>query len=176
VAEVTGPCSTLPGAGHSVPEDTMCDDHPLLPATHRVQGETDSFGSELHDMCDACFTEHKAEMVKYNAKIACGMCEWCKSEATDLRDRRDFEEGLYGRVYRVCGACVKVENARLQEEMNRYEDDFYEEDSGVDNDVLEDNLCHDERPPLDEVHVQSADTTLVKITYRQPKLSKLRLR
>ena len=53
MADVTGRISTLPGSGHKVPDGTMCDNHPDRLATHRVQGETDSFGSEMNDMCDA---------------------------------------------------------------------------------------------------------------------------
>lgn len=46
---------------------------------------------------------------------------------SDLRPRRDFEEGLSGRVYEVCSACVKRENERLAEELDYY-DDFIEDD------------------------------------------------
>jgi hypothetical protein len=120
VSEVTGPISTLAGALHAVPEGTMCDEHPDRPATRRVQGETDSFGCEMADMCDECHATHKAAMAAYREEARSGMCEWCKSAATDLRDRRDSDEGLYGRVYRVCGACVKRENDRAQEEADYY--------------------------------------------------------
>ncbi len=41
MAEVTGPISSLPGAYHSLPKGTMCDEHPDRPAVARVQGETD---------------------------------------------------------------------------------------------------------------------------------------
>lgn len=120
MANTTGPIGTLNGAIHSVPEGVMCDDHPDRPATRRVQGETDSFGCELHDMCDECYTAHKVAMVAYREEARHGACEWCKSAATDLRERRDYEEGFYGRVYRVCGACVKRENDRAQEEADYY--------------------------------------------------------
>jgi hypothetical protein len=51
MADVTGPISTLPGAVHRVPEGATCDEHPDRPAVLRVQGETDSFGSETIDYC-----------------------------------------------------------------------------------------------------------------------------
>jgi hypothetical protein len=52
MADVTGPISTLPGSSHhDVPDGMMCDDHPDRPAVTRLQGETDSFGSEMHDLC-----------------------------------------------------------------------------------------------------------------------------
>jgi hypothetical protein len=98
----------------------MCDDHPDRPATHRVQGETDSFGCELNDMCDECYATHKTAMAAYREEARTGECEWCKSLATDLRDRRDFEEGSCGRVYRVCGACVVRQNREAEEELERY--------------------------------------------------------
>ena len=47
MADVTGPISSLPGSGHSVPDGAMCDEHPDRPAVARVQGETDSFGCEM---------------------------------------------------------------------------------------------------------------------------------
>lgn len=57
MGDVTGPVSTLPGAGHALPAGTMCDDHPDRPAVARIQGETDSFGSELWDLCEECRDE-----------------------------------------------------------------------------------------------------------------------
>lgn len=98
----------------------MCDGHSEVSAVKRVQGETDSFGAELNDMCQACYDQHRAEIEAYRAEEATGTCDWCLSPATDLRKRRDFEEGMCGRVYDVCGACVKKENDRLREELDDY--------------------------------------------------------
>lgn len=123
MADTTGPISTLPGARHSVPSGTMCDEHPDRPATTCVQGETDSFGCELNDMCDECYAEYRKQMAETAAERAIGTCDWCNQPATDLRPRRDFEEGSSGRVYDVCGACVKRENDRLQAELA--DDDEY---------------------------------------------------
>lgn len=120
MSDTTGPISTLAGARHKLPDGTMCDDHPTVPAVARVQGETDSFGSELHDLCAECV----AELQKHANDDRCGTCEWCKSQANDLRDRRDYDEGMCGRVYRVCGACVKQANQRAQEELDAYTDDY----------------------------------------------------
>ncbi len=47
--------STRTGSHHKVPKGMMCDDHQDRPATHRVQGETDSFGCEYIDWCDECY-------------------------------------------------------------------------------------------------------------------------
>lgn len=122
MSDVTGPISTLPGSCHEHPPGAMCDSHPDRPAVARVQGETDSFGSEMIDVCQECMNEIR----KHREESRCGCCDWCKSAATDLRPRRDFEEGMSGPVYNVCGACVKRENDRLQEELEEsgYDDDY----------------------------------------------------
>lgn len=111
MADVTGPISSLPGSGHSVPNGTMCDEHPDRPAVARIQGETDSFGSEMIDCCEEC----RAEILAAVKSERTGVCDWCLQMANDLRYRRDFEEGMCGRVYRVCGPCVVFENQRYEE-------------------------------------------------------------
>ena len=117
MADVTGPISTLSGAFHDFPDGQRCDVHPDRLAVARIQGETDSFGCEMHDMCQQCIDEHRDYLKSPEAaEHRKGTCEWCKNPADDLRDRRDFEEGLYGRVYRVCGACVRRENEELEAE------------------------------------------------------------
>ncbi len=123
MADVTGPISSLPGAKHRVPAGQPCDEHSDRPATRRVQGETDSFGSEMMDMCDECFEAYTKAVAESAAEDACGQCDWCKEGATDLSNRRDFEEGFSGRVYRVCGNCVRAERARIQAELDQYRDD-----------------------------------------------------
>lgn len=144
MAEVTGPLSSLPGACHAVPKGTVCDDHPGRPASHRVQGETDSFGSELHDLCLECYEKHKVANAAYRAEIACGTCDWCGNGATDLCQRRDSEEGMAGRLYMVCGACVTKEMERLVEEAKARGDDRWDEwaDCASDYDPIE--TCQDD--------------------------------
>lgn len=117
MADVIGPCSTLPGSRHQLPEGTACDEHRSVPAVARVQGETDSFGAELHDLCQPCLDALKSGM-------SSGCCDWCEKHAIDLRSRRDFEEGSCGPVYEVCGDCVRAENKRLQEELDEHLDDW----------------------------------------------------
>ena len=143
MAEVIGPCSSLPGAHHPVPMGTTCDTHPGRPASHRVQGETDSFGAELNDMCQQCYEKHKVAMEKYREEHACGTCEWCGNSANDLRNRRDFEEGTCGRIYQVCGACVRKENEEAEEELRArgYYDD---RDLELELDSRADDSWHDE--------------------------------
>ncbi len=120
MADVTGPISTLPGARHAPPEGTMCDDHPDRPAVTRLQGETDSFGSEMHDLCAECLAEHNEW--KRTAPDNIGTCDWCGAPDVKLRHRRDIDEGMYGRVYDVCAACVKRDNDRIREELDEYDD------------------------------------------------------
>jgi len=120
MADITGPISTLAGHRHDLPEGTMCDSHPDRPAVARVQGETDSMGSELNDLCQECINEERTG----REEMRTGQCEWCRNPATDLRDRRDTDEGMCGRVYRVCGACVKKDNERLEAELREMEDDY----------------------------------------------------
>lgn len=123
MADITGPISTLSGALHDLPEGQMCDEHPDRPAVVRIQGETDSFGSEMNDMCEECAEEYRAWLRSPEAEeMSHGQCEWCRKEATDLRDARDYEEGLYGRVYRVCGDCIKMQNEELRAEDDRHDD------------------------------------------------------
>lgn len=108
----------------------MCDEHPDRPAVARIQGETDSFGCEMLDCCQECVDEIRS----YAAEARCGQCEWCKREATDLRDARDYDEGLYGRVYRVCGECIRQRSKELREEMERYHREWlYEWDDDYDD-------------------------------------------
>lgn len=114
MADVIGPCSTLPGAVHKLPAGARCDTHPERLAVKRIQGETDSFGAELNDMCQECVDEYRA----YVAQARPGVCDWCKKESLDLRPRRDFEEGSYGPVYRVCCSCVEREYQSLQDELD----------------------------------------------------------
>lgn len=105
MADSVGPCSTLPGAVHKVPEGIMCDDHPDRPATHRVQGETDSFGAELHDMCSECYDEHKKALAEERETLQ--FCEGCNTEQKDVRPVRDPDEGMAGPLYYRCAACRK---------------------------------------------------------------------
>lgn len=90
-------------------------------------------GCEMHHLCAECMEEHRAYLRSPEAEEhRRGQCEWCKGEATDLRDARDYEEGMCGRLYRVCGACIKRENDEAERELDArgYHDDWddYEED------------------------------------------------
>lgn len=134
MSEVTGPISTLPGTSRDPPDGQMCDNHPDQPAIARIQGETDSFGCEMEDLCQQCLDEQRAYRCSEAGQAEelewrTGACEWCKNHVTDLRDARDYEEGMNGRVYRVCGACIKRVNDEAEAELRAYGDyDDYDDD------------------------------------------------
>jgi hypothetical protein len=113
MADVTGPISSMPGSGHHLPEGTMCDMHPDRLAVARIQGETDSMGSEMNDMCQECVTNFH----DHKKKARIGKCDWCKSNVTDLRPTRDYDEGMVGPVYDVCGGCIARRDKRIAEEL-----------------------------------------------------------
>lgn len=117
MAHVSGPTSRLPGSRHPLPAGAMCDDHPDRPAVARIQGETDSFGAEYLDLCQECVDKVQAG----ESERRTGRCDWCANSATDLANHRDLDEGLSGRVYRVCGSCRATEAQLLREE---FDDDY----------------------------------------------------
>jgi hypothetical protein len=120
MGDITGPISSLPGSHHALPEGAMCDQHPKRKAIARIQGETDSFGCEMWDVCQQCLDEIR----KDRAESRTGTCDWCGSMVTDLRPARDYDEGMTGRLYDVCGACIKKRNDEASEELSRYGDDW----------------------------------------------------
>jgi hypothetical protein len=119
MADVTGPISTLPGARHRLPEGATCDQHPDRPAVARVQGETDSMGCEMYDLCAECLA---ADREAERTRDPSGTCEWCKTHKPRLRLVRDYDEGLYGRVYEACDDCIKRRDERIEEEWAGYDD------------------------------------------------------
>ncbi|MHA2180094.1 MAG: hypothetical protein ACXAAH_01585 [Promethearchaeota archaeon] len=82
-------------------------------ATHRMQGETDSFGAEYMYYCKSCLAKCQEDIDKSEEDN----CEWCHTKAS-LQPVRDFEEGLSGPVYYVCSSCAHKQNKRMQEELD----------------------------------------------------------
>jgi hypothetical protein len=122
MADVTGPISSLPGSTHhDLPDDAMCDDHPDRPAVVRLQGETDSFGSEMHDLCKECLDAYREEVKISRSEIA--RCDWCHQDKAGLVPTRDYEEGMNGPVYEVCRDCRKRADDRALAELGIYGDD-----------------------------------------------------
>ena len=118
MADITGPISTLPGSRHNVPEGMMCDEHDDRPATHRVQAETDSFGSEMWDLCDECFNKMQEEIKKEREEEK--LCDWCKQISKDVRPTRDYDEGMAGPIYDVCPKCRRKQTQDAIEELEEY--------------------------------------------------------
>ena len=123
MADVRGP-GGLPGQTSCTPKGIQCDDC-SEPATVRVQGETDSFGSEQHDLCDAC-----ARKMREECTDSSGCCDWCKQEVAERVWTRDFEEGMGGPVYHVCRPCRQRQEERALEDL----DDWDDWDRGDDDD------------------------------------------
>lgn len=94
----------------------MCDQHQDRPAVVRLQGETDSFGCEMHDLCRECADAER------DAEPDVGECDWCKAKEQRLRPRRDIEEGMSGPVYYVCAACAKRDEDAILAELDQYGD------------------------------------------------------
>lgn len=108
MSDITGPISSLPGAIHRVPAGATCDDHDDRLAVKRIQGETDSFGSELIDMCQECFDKYQRESQAHQAAeeaYPSSACQWCGIPKL-LHPHRDWEEGSTGPVYQLCSDCI----------------------------------------------------------------------
>lgn len=107
MAEVIGPNSYLPGQSLKPKKNMVCDEHADREATHRVVGETDSFGSEIMYMCDECYQEMQQQIE--GQREAPRRCEICKEMKTNVSPMRDPSEGSYGPLYNTCIACaVKI--------------------------------------------------------------------
>ena len=126
MAAVTGPISSLPGSSHKLPAGSTCDEHDDRPAVARIQGETDSFGSEMIDMCQECFDKHNEyiEAERRSRAVVPTHCEWHKGPGLNVSPMRDHDEGMHGRLYDVCSDCRAKVNARLQEELE-YSQRYY---------------------------------------------------
>ena len=104
MADVIGPNSYLPGQELKVPEGMMCDEHQDRPATHRIVGETDSFGSELIDWCDECHAKYKKGDDEGSGITSCDHCHCTNIKTTATRDP---DEGRCGPVYYLCDDCLQ---------------------------------------------------------------------
>lgn len=120
MSAVTGPISSMPGSRHALPKGATCDDHPDRPAVARVQGETDSFGCEMVDMCEECVAEHEAYRQSHGGAHGEGFCQWCKAGPIRLFAKRDYDEGLSGPVYYICEPCRTKAHIRENEEAEQY--------------------------------------------------------
>ena len=114
-----GPVASLPGSRHSVSQGMKCDDCENT-ATRRIQGETDSFGCEYHDLCDTC----AATVLPAGSEG--GFCDFCKTDAERLFPVRDPDEGMAGPVYFICRPCKDHKDERERAEAEEYWRDNYD--------------------------------------------------
>lgn len=92
-------------------DNEICEDcTEETPATWKVAGETDSFGTEWICLCDEHHTQFKEGVEEHGY----GPCDICGSEEDTYRTR-DPEEGSHGPVY------VRCQNHRME----RLEDIVY---------------------------------------------------
>jgi hypothetical protein len=121
---------SLPGSVHAGKVGAICE-YCNKPATKQLQGETDSFSYEMHDICDECLAATKAKELWY--KDHC--CDWCHHSTDNIQPTRDYDEGSNGPVYYVCASCraKKAQKDReelewTQEDLPEYADDFEDPD------------------------------------------------
>ena len=84
-------------------------------ATVQIQGETDSFGYEVVDLCEEHLAQDREKEQKKRSKPQ--SCDWCKKAKTGVRAHRDWTEGSHGPVYQVCTNCRLAESAEIQAEI-----------------------------------------------------------
>lgn len=105
MADIIGPSNKLPGQTIGfVPDGRSCD-YCNKPAIHAVVGETDSFGSEIHHVCNEDYIEIQKSIQEEREKPK--HCEICHSSHTDCQPFRDPSEGSCGPVYDACPDCRK---------------------------------------------------------------------
>lgn len=117
MASVIGPNSYLPGKLLNPKPNTPCDEHTDRPSVKTVVGETDSFGSELIDMCQECFDRYQKECEEIAQSPK--NCDWCKTLDV-CQPMRDIDEGSSGPVYYVCKGCRQSYYKKLDEEARGY--------------------------------------------------------
>lgn len=113
-----GPVRTLPGSRRTPDKGAMCGEHPDVPSFKTIQGETDSFGAEFYEMCEACVKKFEEEREQSQNELS--FCDWCKTQKTGCSFRRDLGESSTGPVYFVCPSC----SAQNNEENSVYSDDY----------------------------------------------------
>lgn len=96
----------------------------LPPADIRVQGETDSFGAEYHDLCHACHKASREAELAFKAEY--DRCDTCGEQAI-TSPYRCADEGMCGPVYNDCDKCAKERRKREFEEYKRNADMGYDD-------------------------------------------------
>jgi hypothetical protein len=115
-----GVSGTLPGYRYPLNEG-VCEECGA-PATHCLQGETDSFGAEWWTLCTACARKSA------NPTLS-GECDTCKKDSETLVSSRCWEEGPSGPVYWVCPECRKKDVEAEREAYQELEQDIAEREA-----------------------------------------------
>lgn len=113
-----GPVSSMPGSSHPLKPGAKCDSHPNRWAVKRIQGETDSFGCEYHNMCQQCADEYAEAKKQLGGANHMGFCGGCgATEQRPLFALRDWEEGSSGPLYYRCRSCKTEWHRRDAEQL-----------------------------------------------------------
>ena len=95
-------------------------------ATKIIEGEIDSMGIELINLCDE---HYEISKIARNKPIS-GKCDWCPNLSERLIFTRDYaNEGISGPVSYVCRKCKSEQHKGLQE-LEKLQERLY----GVDDD------------------------------------------
>ena len=132
MAGVTGPLRSLPGALFRPPEGMVCDLHGHVPAVVRVQGETDSFGSEMLDMCNYCYAQFNIG----ESQDVVGRCDLCHEHDRTLKHHRDPEQSATGPVYRACQDCIAKAQLQALQSSSKEPHAPAPQDDGLDAEVM----------------------------------------
>jgi hypothetical protein len=167
-----GPVSTMPGHQERLyplyggVHGIMCENHDEVQASHRVQGETDSMGCEYHYFCASCADAARAA----DAEQKDGYCDLHNGEGSDIRNWRDYDEGMSGPIYRACRLCRDRANAAAAEEARRYENDdigYWDDDSGrVDTYVSDEDVQVENYAPMMISHRNSRTSRVKRASKR----------
>jgi hypothetical protein len=103
-----------PGVTKCEGYNCVCPEYAII----RLQGETDSFGAEYFNYCEACY---KACMDA--EKDIEDNCDWCK-EMAKVYPVRDYSEGMSGPVYYVCMECSTKQDKEALEELKWMEENL----------------------------------------------------
>jgi len=148
-----------------VPTGARCDDHPDRPAVARIQGETDSFGSELADLCQECLDAYNK--YREQAPKVAETCEWCGAVTTDCAHTRDVDEGMAGPVYMVCSACRRKQAERISEEMDALQSEDIPDYGGVVDDRTDGELDIGCDPEIGECEQCKTEAELFPTRYTE---------
>ncbi len=125
------------------------------PATHKVSGEEDSFGTEWSYYCEPHALVVHGVATKADDAGTIGTCKWCKRTEVAVFRYRDSDEGHNGPVYNVCDCCIQRDIKQSHEE---YEMNFVNQETiDYEDETEEDPTDYDGEPS--EITVPSVSYT-----------------